>query len=368
MISCKKNYDYDFSVTDGVNRYTIDWQKAADSSTNFLINNYWNSSPGFFNDKNDGSSNFQYWPQAHALDVILDAFNRSGNQSYLSYVNQWYIGVRQKNGNKFTNDFFDDMGWNALAMLRAYDATSDMKFRNAVTDVWTTIKSGWSTSGGGGIQWSTGTPYFKNTPTNGPACILSARLYQDFKNPDDLQWATKIYKWLKDSVVNPISGEVIDGIQADKNQRVTNVYTYNQGLMIGAAIEMFKITKDQSYLNDAITVANYSLNSSSVTTSDRLLKDEGNGDGGLFKGVFVRYFTELILTPELSDGVRNRYLSFLKLNAETLWWVGANKPLGIYGSYWKTMPTGPSADLTTETSGCILIEAMALLKKKGFYN
>jgi len=55
-------------------------------------------------------------------------------------------------------------------------------------------------------------------------------------------------------------------------------------------------------------------------------------------------------------------LSFIKLNAETLWYQGANKTLGLYGSYWKT-PPGTTIDLTTEESGCMLIEAAGLLNK-----
>lgn len=362
--ACTKDYDFDFSTADGINRYSINWTAAADSSTDlFLLNKYWNGNPGYFNERSDGNPNFQYWPQAHALDVVVDAYLRTGKSQYVDYFNKWYTGVKEKNGNKFLNDFYDDMGWNALATLRVYDTTHFEKFKDAVMELWGGIKGGWSENGGGGVQWSTGTPNFKNTPTNGPACILAARLYTDFKDPADLEWAHKIYDWLKAYMMDEMTGAVIDGLHADNGSMETNIYTYNQGLMIGAAVEMFKLTQDQVYLNDAIKVANYSLNSSSVSTADRLLKDEGNGDGGLFKGVFVRYFTQLILVPELNDNVRQRYISFLKLNAETLWFAGTNKTAGLFGSYWKTPPTG-NVDLTTQTSGCTLIEAASLLHKK----
>jgi hypothetical protein len=54
----------------------------------------------------------------------------------------------------------------------------------------------------------------------------------------------------------------------------------------------------------------------------------------------------------------------LKHNAEALWSQGTNKQLVLYGPYWKTKP-GTTTDLTTQTSGAMLIEAAALLEKEG---
>ncbi len=365
LVHCTKDYYYDFS-TGNMNTYPINWSKAADSSTNFLINNFWNSSPGYFNESNV-SDDFHYWPQAHALDVLIDAYLRTKDKKYLAYFDNWYTGVHQKNGNTFINYFYDDMGWNALAMLRAYTVTQDTKFKDAVDLLWKDIKTGWNDKEGGGICWNKGQTAYKNTPSNGPACILAARLYQQTNDQDDLDWALKIYKWWTDSLYNPVTGFVYDGINSKGDgKRDDWAFTYNQGLMIGASLELYNITKDRVYLNTALTVANNTLNSSALTTADRLLKDEGGGDGGLFKGVFIRYFTQLILCPDLEESTRKRYVSFLKLNAETLWYLGTNKELGLYGTYWKTPPE-TSTDLTTEISGCTLIEAAALLNNEKLF-
>ncbi|HEY3388847.1 MAG TPA: alpha-1,6-mannanase, partial [Prolixibacteraceae bacterium] len=98
-------------------------------------------------------------------------------------------------------------------------------------------------------------------------------------------------------------------------------------------------------------------------SNDRLLKNEGTGDGGLFKGVFIRYFTQLIINPDLDTAVRKRYITFIMHNAETLWREGTNKSLVLFSPYWKTKP-GSTTDLTTQSSGAMLIEAAALLKKE----
>lgn len=360
--SCVKQYDYDFSTQDGISRYQINWDQAADSSTGFLINKFWNASPGYFNKSNVDQS-FNYWPQAHGLDVLVDAYLRTNKDSYKAMMGQWFTGVNQKNGNTFLNHFYDDMDWNALALLRAFDATKDDKYKTAAQTVWTDIKTGWNDKMGGGICWNKSKTAYKNTPANAPAAILAARLYERFKDASDLEWALKIYQWQKDSLYNQSTGFVYDGINSNGDgQRDTWAFTYNQGTMMGAALELYHITKDPVYLNDATSIADNTLNSSDLSTADRLLKDEGQGDGGLFKGVFVRYFTQLILEPDLEEAVRKRYLSFFKLNAETLWFAGTNKVLGLYGTYWKTAPE-TTTDLTTEESGAMLIEAAALLHK-----
>lgn len=367
LSGCKKDYD------DGVIRppvvqpgkAVVDWPKAADSSTRALMLHFWNPA-GYFNERNN-NTNFHYWPNGHGLDVIVDAYLRTNDPVYKNYMDSWYTGVRQKNGNGFINEFYDDMDWNGLAMLRAYEATNDAKFKDAVDVLWTDIKTGWNTTMGGGIAWRKAMPWYKNTPANGPAAILAARLYKKFNNPDDLVWSKKIYTWLKDSLYNPGSGWVFDGMNYDKDgkRQTTWKFTYNQGVFIGAAVELYKITNEMGYLNDALNAANFTLSDNTLTNfNDNLLRDEGGGDGGLFKGVFVRYFTELIQAPGMLSSNKTRYVNYLKHNAETLWNVGTDKSYLLYGSYWKNKP-GATTDLTIQLSGAMLMEAMAVLKEQG---
>lgn len=366
LIACKKDYDKGTINPPVVppGQAAVDWPKAADSSTTATISKFWNPAGNYFNEKNI-NTNFNYWPQAHALDVLVDAYLRTGKQEYVDYMNKWFTGVNQKNGNTFINEFYDDMEWNALAMLRAYDATKDVKFKNAVDVVWTDIKGGWNTTMGGGIAWRKAMPYYKNTPANGPAAILAAKMYKLFSNPDDLEWSKKIYSWLKETLYNKNTGWVYDGINSanDGKRNEEWKFTYNQGTFIGAAVELFKITNQAVYLNDAIQAANFTLSDNTLTNfNDNLLRDEGAGDGGLFKGVFVRYFTQLILTEGMLSSDKTRYVNYLKNNAQTLWNVGTDKNNLLYSSYWKNK-AGASTDLTIQLSGAMLMEAAALLKK-----
>ncbi|GAO44645.1 glycoside hydrolase family 76 protein [Flavihumibacter petaseus] len=370
LVSCTKDYDDVIISGDksGIQRYEVSWQQAADSSSRSVAANFWNPQGKYFNKDNGGNTTFNYWPQAHALDVLVDAYLRTNDAVYRTQIDSWFDGVKQMNGGSFSNEFYDDMEWNALAMLRAYDATGDAKFKTAVDALWNEIKGGWNTTMGGGIMWRRAMPGYKNTPANMPAAILAARLYQKDKKNEDLAWAQKIYAWEKDSLFETGTGYVYDGInnQGD-GKRDAWKFTYNQGTFIGAALELYNATGSAVYFNDAQKAAGYTLGDNTLTNStDRLLRDEGEGDGGLFKGVFVRYFTLLIQHPDLSESYRSRYIAFLKHNAELLWFAGTSKSSVLFGTYWKNKPAA-STDLTTQLSGAMLIEAAATLEKNKLF-
>ena len=65
-------------------------------------------------------------------------------------------------------------------------------------------------------------------------------------------------------------------------------------------------------------------------------------------------------------GVRQKLVTFLKNNAQSLWLKGTTRPGYFYGSHWTAAPSGET-DLTTELSGAMLMEGVALLKKNGLF-
>lgn len=340
----------------------INWNETAGKSSKTLANLFWNASGKYFNYSSDGKPDFHYWPQAHALDVLIDAYQRTKDDFYKNYFDQWFEGVYIKNGNTFRNDYYDDMEWIALALLRTYQATCDTKYKEAVLQIWEYIKEGWNDNAGGGIIWKKGMEYSKNACSNGPACILAARLYQEFGDTSDKEWALKIYNWEKSTLFNPNNGMVYDNINSETGEiQVNQIFTYNQGTFIGSAVALYKISGEKTYLNDAILAADYTTLS---MTANSILKSEGTGDGGLFKGIFVRYLTDLIRQDQLDDTAQKRYIRFLTRNAETLWNEGTTKPAVFFGPDWRTNP-GSSTGLTEQLSGCMLMEAVALLEHEG---
>ena len=53
-----------------------------------------------------------------------------------------------------------------------------------------------------------------------------------------------------------------------------------------------------------------------IDTGNNLLRDEGDGDGGLFKGIFMRYYVQLIMEPNLDPIYKKKFITFFNNNAE----------------------------------------------------
>lgn len=346
----------------GQTSYIYNWPLIADSSSSTLISSFYNQSSKTFNKNNAGDLTFNYWPNAHALDVLVDVYLRTNDPAVKTRMDDLLDGMKTKNGGTYINHYYDDMEWMTLACLRAYEATSDDRYKTTAELLWNDIKGGWDDAFGGGIYWNKDRQN-KNTPANAPASIIASRIYQLDRNADDLVWAKKIYQWQKDYLVDPVSGLVWDGLDATGTNKSWK-FTYNQGVYIGAGIELYKITSDNTYLSDAVKTANNSM--AGDFSSNNIMKDEGAGDGGLFKGILVRYMMLLVTDGNLSSSDAAKYISFLRLNAETLWLQGTSRPQVLFNTNWTTKAT--TTDLTTQLSGAMLIEAVARLKELNLIN
>ncbi|RVU03030.1 glycosyl hydrolase family 76 [Mucilaginibacter limnophilus] len=336
------------------------WATTADSLQDKLYSTFLSSNAKYFVQNNEGNSTFHYWPNAHALDVLTDAYLRTDDAVYAQRMKALLNGIRETNGNTFINNFYDDMEWLALASLRAYEATNDNAFLDAANVLWTDIQTGINSNQGGGIAWRKSQLDYKNTPANAPAIIFAARLNAVNNNDGDLNTAISLYNWLKGKLVDPSTGLVWDGINGNGDGQISkNLYTYNQGTFVGAALELYQATNDDTYLTDAVRTAMATIKSPEITPGG-ILKSEGQGDGGLFKGILIRYFTLLAQEEAVPAIDRNELVKFLKYNAETLYTNGIQRPSLLISPDWTKKPSG-STDLTTQLSGMMLIEAAAKL-------
>ena len=152
------------------------------------------------------------------------------------------------------------------------------------------------------------------------------------------------------------------------NTSETAIYTYNQGTWLGGALELYTITKDEQCLKDAIRNANYVINDLQKFSPNGILKGENTGDGGLFKGIFIRYFTQLIMLGNLDAYTKSLYTKYLKNNGESLLGKATKLPEYLFGPDWVTMPTAVKLDCSVELSGLMLLEALDQLKRAGYYN
>jgi predicted alpha-1,6-mannanase (GH76 family) len=130
-------------------------------------------------------------------------------------------------------------------------------------------------------------------------------------------------------------------------------------------MKLYEITGKKIYFDNAVQTANFTLNNM-VNSDDGILKGGETGDGGLFNGIFIRYFKQLIINSGLADKSRQKYINFLQHNSLVLWKKGTGKSSYIFGKNWGEKPGG-SVDLMVDLSGVILMESAAELNDKGYF-
>lgn len=337
------------------------WPERAEMSQDSLYANFFNKNTGVMNQgvppENPHNDRPIYWWHAHVVDVLADGYRRSRDEKYRLRLRDMFENVKKFNGNTLRHNYYDDMEWMALALLRAWDLTGEDEYRLGVLDLWEDIKTAWNSNMGGGMAWKKDQPDYKNTPANAPASILACRLYQRFRGKDDFEWAQRIYEWNKANLVDPETGFVWDGLNRLGDGKIDKdwKFTYCQGVFIGAALELYRCTGDPAYVESARRTALAAKEQLSDPATG-MLRDEGNGDCGLFKGIFIRYIHELIsLQPDFSE-----MAEWLEINADVLWLAGRDPETGLFSQSWNGRP-GPLLDLSTHLSGIMLVEARAAL-------
>lgn len=341
----------------------IDWVSVADQTTSTLVDYFWNEDYGFFNVQSgvDGGERNNYWPQAHAMDVVIDAYKRKPSDKYRAMMDAWHEGVKLQSGGGYLNDFYDDQEWITLTMIRLYEVTNDPKFLDTAHFLWNDIKGAWNTEfAGGGLAWKHSMPWSKNACSNAPGALIACRLYEVEKQEDELDWALKIYTWTRETLFNPATGAVYDNINGNTGEIGSFSLTYNQGTFMASAHYLYKFTGDQNYLKDARRAANFCISDNQfIDASNNVLRDEGDGDGALFKGIFMRYFVDLINEPALDEIYRKKFITFFINNAVIAWNKGiADKRELLFGPNWVVAPQG-ATNLNAQVSGCTMMEARA---------
>lgn len=299
--------------------------------------------------------NWIYWWHAHALDALLDGYLRQKDVLYRERFEAECEGVFRENGNSFLHNWYDDMEWMALALLRAYDTFQETYYKEQVFIIWEDIKTAWNDACGGGMAWKKDQLDYKNTPANAPAAILAFRLYERFGRKEDLDWGRKIYEWNRDNLMDPKTCFIWDGMNREGDGNIDKdwKFSYCQGVMMGAALEYYRITKDKEHLELAEKIARRAVKE--LAGKDGIFNEEGPDDCGLFRGIYFRYLYELIAADEANCGDLK---DILLKNAEAA--GKAMRDDGLIGNNWRAENEG-EIDLAQHLSGVMVLEMAAKL-------
>lgn len=338
----------------------MDYRSYCDKAQDALYHEFWDEDNGIFRQRlpHDQETIFCYWWHAHVVDVLLDGYLRTKDEKYLCRIERELEGVFDKNGHTFINNWYDDMEWMALALLRLYDATKKQGYLKVVLELWDDIRTAWNDFQGGGLAWKKDQTDYKNTPANAPAAILAYRLYRRLGRHEDLVWGNRIFDWNKDNLMNEEGDIVYDGKNRLGDGKIDYDwdYTYCQGVMAGAALERYAISGEKQYLEIGFKIAL----ASKQRLCDRfggVLPYEGKDDCGLFKGIMVRYFAELVRTTPDAEMIRKMICN----NARIICEKGMNE-VGVIGAYLDRRPEDV-VDLAQHLSGMMILEMAYQLKE-----
>ena len=281
---------------------------------------------------------WHYWWQAQYLDCLVDAGIREmGSAAACAgrLASRLLTGIRLRNLLTFVNSYYDDMAWLALATLRLeelaeatlQDESRRPPLRNSqrrIGGIRKTLTLQFDSAStddlGGGTFWSRKRD-FKNTPATAPVALFYARTGQQAK-------AQALLDWLDARLFDPAQGLYLDGLRIDPAGGVvveTAIYTYNQGPVLGALLEvggeanLARAATVVEAVGRSLTLPREADRQSGAAPDSMVLQCAGTGDGGLFTGILCRYLALAAANPQLPGPVRATAGRLVLETAEAFW-------------------------------------------------
>ena len=361
------------------------YETKADSMTNAFIESFMIKEKGIFNDRYQYYAFNAYWTQAHAIDVIIYAYERHKNinrtlaNKYLNYIKLWYknkannyAGAAAKTSTTpntssdykmFENPFTDDMCWITLALLHIGEATGSSAYSVVARQVFDNyiIKRANEDEATGGLwlPWNTDEGSGPNACTQSPATLIAAKLYQKYGTEKYLEYAKKLYAYTSKKIV------FSDGRVEDPP------LTYTQGTFGEACRILYHVTDESAsiknkYKTFAYTYLNYAFTSGRCTNGQNILRHEGtDGNQSIFKAVLIPYAVNYVLDEEMPATNRLNLCKLIQKNTAMMWknLDISRYPLVFCNYDWTKPYTGEDKDASMGAmcSGSSLMENSARL-------
>ena len=328
----------------------------ADTALQSFLLKYWSQGHNYLRASYpDEGGRTGYWTFAQGFDALLDGVERTSGRRYAGLIETFYDAQA---GRGWLVGHYDDECWMALALMRAHDLTGEDRYLQTAGDLFADIMEGWDTTCCGAVKgglWWDKAHTQKATASNAGAVIAGARLFERTGEQAYLDFAEMAYDFWHANMVDPARHHVLDHIDPN-GAKVDWKFTYNEGLMIGAGVELHRQTGEARYLNEARAIAGFLLSDETVSsTFGRVLSDGSNsscgGDCHAFKGPAYRY---LKLLHDISGS--STYRGVLKACVNSLWSLARSADHDLFSVSW----TGPAMASFSEPQSAAAAMALNL--------
>lgn len=273
------------------------------NSINKNISQYfYDAKTGLYYETNDSSKNEHphsyLWPLCawiQATNEVETIGDKSVQmQPAINAINQYYSSLPPAPGyqayvtsEKKDSRFYDDNQWIAIAYLDAYNRTRNPFFLDKAKEIYRFMMTGFDTLSGGGLYWREDEKTSKNTCSNGPGILTALQLYKITKQQSYLDTALLLYNWVNKHLQAP-SGLYYDAIKIPSLQIDSAFYTYNTGTMLQSSVLLYQITNNKNYLQQAERMA--------AAAKTYFYKNNRLPGNYWFNAVLLRGFQELYRT------------------------------------------------------------------------
>ncbi len=285
---------------------------------------FYNLSTGLWNSTN-------WWNSANALETTIDYSMVTNTRTYQGNI---FNTFEKNKPSQFLNPWFnDDEGWWAITWIKAYDLTGETRYLTMAKTIFNDMKQGWDSTCDGGVWWHKKRQY-KNAITNELFLTIAARLH--LRTPGDkgagsyLDWAEREWKWFKNTKLINQANLVNDGLDNDCKNNGQTTWTYNQGVILGGLVDLYKSTHDRDLLTQAHAIAQAAIThlSPNGVLQEPCDPAKCGDDAPQFKGIFMKNLAYLYQTSPKPE-----YKKFIAENARSIWWQSRNH-LNQFGFSW----------------------------------
>ncbi|MDR0140117.1 glycoside hydrolase family 76 protein [Metabacillus idriensis] len=247
--------------------------------------------------------------------------------------------------------FYDDNEWIGLEFIQLYKMTHQKKYLEKAKEIFDLVVYGWdddpSHPAAGGVFWTQANwSSDRNTISNAPGAELGFHLYELTGKGYYFHWAKKMYDWTNENMLAP-NGLFWDHIDLAGTIEKTQ-WSYNQGVMIGANVLLYRITHKKEYLKRAEKIADASI--AYYQEGERLYKQPARFNAIFFKNL-------LLLEAETKN---KEYFSHMQAYADRVWKEYRDPETGLFRF------EGEQPITLLEQSAMVQIYASLAWKKKDY--